>query len=59
MMSTKKAKELLKDALKEHNNDCLLCAIKDTRINEALKAIDNKDENLKQADRADCFGPFI
>ena len=26
----------LKDALKAHNDDCLLCAIKDTRINESL-----------------------
>jgi len=31
-----KAIELLEDAKKEHNDDCILCAVKDTRINSVL-----------------------
>ena len=28
--------DLLEDAKKQHNDDCILCAVKDTRINSAL-----------------------
>lgn len=33
---SKEIRDLLESALKEHNDDCLLCALKDTRINSAL-----------------------
>lgn len=34
----------LKDSLKAHNNDCLLCALKDTRTNEALVLLKSEPE---------------
>jgi transposase len=34
----------LKDARKNHNEDCLFCALKDTRINEALKFLESEPE---------------
>ena len=37
----------LKDALKEYNEDCLLCAIKDTRINESLSFLESAKAEIE------------
>lgn len=44
MNKVKRAVELrLKNALEEHNDNCLLCALKDTRINEVLALLTNPE----------------
>lgn len=35
--------DLLENAIKEHNDDCIFCALKDTRINSALTLIDTAE----------------
>lgn len=43
---SKKIIELLEDAKKEHNDDCILCAIKDTRINDVITLL--KQQPLRE-----------
>lgn len=40
--------KLLQSALSEHNDDCILCAMKDTRVNEALAELDHLKAELKE-----------
>jgi len=46
------AKTILKSATKGHNDDCILCAMKDTRIGDALvelEAVRSKPEPIENA----------
>ena len=50
-----KAKELLEDALKEHSDECILCAVKDTRINSALAELSKHPEPTELTKKMDIW----